>query len=538
MSIKYVQTPTFYIAGAGTIIGATTVVLTSFSDIYGNVLTMTSFGDKGYITLEPDTTNEEAATFTGIVHNANGTFTLTGVKTGLAQSPYTETSGLVRQHNGGTKVVVTDNVEFWNTFTNKNNDETIDGQWTFNNTPIVPGTVSDASTTVKGVSKLSVAPLSATNPIAVGTNDNRVLVDYAVDSVGTDSYAITPSPAITAYSAGQVFTFKAGTANTGVATLNVSGLGAKTIKKDVSSDLDTGDILLNQIVMVEYDGTNMQLISPRIINASTQLTGTIPNTNLPTPAFQQGLPLNASNQIGFLGLGSNQDGSILVVYAADDRLVRYVRDSITGAYFATHTVTTSGLNASSGEHGITILGNFVYVAWDGGTNVACSRYALADLSGEASVTISTNIPSSDSSGYVIMWNDGTSIYINTEGTDVGTVHIESVSGTTFTQTGTATSASAIRSSCLCSIFDGTNAYILNGTLGQPTIVKLTNVDGSTTSTTGYFLAAFGIDGNGNQGLNFGVSIDSSRMYVGKLQRNFNATVETNPVLQLVPISKP
>jgi hypothetical protein len=85
--------------------------------------------------------------------------------------------------------------------------------------------------------------------------------DYAVDSVGTGAYAIAPTPAIAAYVAGQVFLFKAGTANTGTCSLNVSGLGAKTIKKDVSVDLATGDILANQDVMVVYDGTNMQLIS-------------------------------------------------------------------------------------------------------------------------------------------------------------------------------------------------------------------------------------------------------------------------------------
>ncbi len=38
---------------------------------------------------------------------------------------------------------------------------------------VIP-TVSDASTTVKGVTKLSVAPVSPTNPIAVGDNDSRM----------------------------------------------------------------------------------------------------------------------------------------------------------------------------------------------------------------------------------------------------------------------------------------------------------------------------------------------------------------------------
>lgn len=37
------------------------------------------------------------------------------------------------------------------------------------------GAAPDASTTVKGISKLSVAPASPTNPIAVGDNDPRLI---------------------------------------------------------------------------------------------------------------------------------------------------------------------------------------------------------------------------------------------------------------------------------------------------------------------------------------------------------------------------
>lgn len=85
--------------------------------------------------------------------------------------------------------------------------------------------------------------------------------DYAADAGGTDAYAITLTPPITAYTTGQVFQFKANTANTGACTLNVDGLGAIAIKKGVSSDLDTGDILANQIVQVQYDGTSMQFQS-------------------------------------------------------------------------------------------------------------------------------------------------------------------------------------------------------------------------------------------------------------------------------------
>lgn len=87
------------------------------------------------------------------------------------------------------------------------------------------------------------------------------VVAYAADSVGTDSYAITLSPALAAYAVGQSFYFAAGTANTGAATLNINGLGAKTIKKDYNVDLSDGDIVQNKIVHVVYDGTNFQLLS-------------------------------------------------------------------------------------------------------------------------------------------------------------------------------------------------------------------------------------------------------------------------------------
>jgi hypothetical protein len=227
--------------------------LTSFTDIYGTAITnISSFGDKGYITLEPDTTNEEAATFTGVTVNANGTVTLTGVSTVSAQSPYTETSGLIRGHVGGTKVVVTDNVAFWNTFTNKNNDETVSGQWTFTNTPIVPGTVSDASTTVKGVSKLATAPVLSTNPIAVGDNDPRVspvsLASVTANQVAALAGTGTPNGTTGVYVTNDTLTSKikfGGTGADGALTItsgatNIDCANAAVVIKNYTSISITG----------------------------------------------------------------------------------------------------------------------------------------------------------------------------------------------------------------------------------------------------------------------------------------------------------
>lgn len=84
---------------------------------------------------------------------------------------------------------------------------------------------------------------------------------YAEDSGASDAYAVTLTPAPTAYTTGMIVAFKANTANTGAATLNVNSLGAKTIKKHNDQDLATGDIEAAQRVLVIYDGTNFQMLS-------------------------------------------------------------------------------------------------------------------------------------------------------------------------------------------------------------------------------------------------------------------------------------
>jgi hypothetical protein len=87
---------------------------------------------------------------------------------------------------------------------------------------------------------------------------------FAQDAGGSDSYAITLTPAITAYVTGCHYVFKANTANTGAATLNINALGAITIKKaagGITTDLATDDIRAGQWVIVVYDGTNFQMVS-------------------------------------------------------------------------------------------------------------------------------------------------------------------------------------------------------------------------------------------------------------------------------------
>lgn len=99
-----------------------------------------------------------------------------------------------------------------------------------------------------------------------------VAASFASSSAGSDTYAITLTPAPTAYETGRMYIFKADVANTGAATLNVNALGAKTIKKDSTSDLANSDILAGSIITCIYDGTNMQAVSGLVNNVTSSTT--------------------------------------------------------------------------------------------------------------------------------------------------------------------------------------------------------------------------------------------------------------------------
>jgi hypothetical protein len=88
---------------------------------------------------------------------------------------------------------------------------------------------------------------------------------FTVDIGAANAYAINPVPALSVYQPGMVIWFQAAHANTGASTININGLGVKSIKKNGTSTLVAGDILANQVVSIVYDGVNFQVAA---INAS------------------------------------------------------------------------------------------------------------------------------------------------------------------------------------------------------------------------------------------------------------------------------
>lgn len=339
-NFKYAQLQPFALAGGGAIAGATTLFLPSMTDIDGNALSMAgTFGTKGFGTLDPGNgTLEEQISFTGLTNNANGTVTLTGVSSTMFVFPYTESSGLAKTHAGATPFVISNTAAFYNKVVSKDDDATVTGKITFPNDDVSNAGIatdtdtavatafvtlgqlsrqaisgaSNASTSVKGIVQLPTqvqvdakTTTGSTGALLALTPDKQrstLLSDYVVDTGAADAYAITPVPAIAAYTTGQIFSFKSTHTNTTTSTLNVNALGVKTIKKlNGATNLAAGDIVSGQIITVEYDGTNFQMlnpvgVAPITVQSSTDIqtftatgagTWTKPTTTTPKKVFVQ-----------------------------------------------------------------------------------------------------------------------------------------------------------------------------------------------------------------------------------------------------------
>lgn len=83
---------------------------------------------------------------------------------------------------------------------------------------------------------------------------------YADDTGAANAYVVSLPTAPQSYDAGLTITMRAANANTGASTINVDGLGAKTIKRYNGDPLIAGDILVGQLVVLGYDGTDFRLV--------------------------------------------------------------------------------------------------------------------------------------------------------------------------------------------------------------------------------------------------------------------------------------
>ena len=142
-----------------------------------------------------------------------------------------------------------------------------------------------------------------------------------------NAYTLTPLVPLSSYTSGEVFVIVSNHANTGAATLDISGLGVKSITKNSTDALDADDINSGQIITLVYDGSKFQLITPAAPAAYTHpsdgvdlgaaLTGAsvISDVNVNTAGHVTGFATRALTpaNIGALDLtGGTLTGSLVI----------------------------------------------------------------------------------------------------------------------------------------------------------------------------------------------------------------------------------
>ncbi|RII32864.1 hypothetical protein D2A34_21965 [Clostridium chromiireducens] len=129
---------------------------------------------------------------------------------------------------------------------------------------------------------------------------------YCGTTSGTNTYAVTNSE-ITAYTDGLTVRVKIGNASTGASTININGLGAKTILDTLGNSITSGGLKAGLPYHLSYNGTNFIvlgkggggdataaqiLLGKKATVDSGLVTGTLDLTNLVTDNIKSGVTIN------------------------------------------------------------------------------------------------------------------------------------------------------------------------------------------------------------------------------------------------------
>lgn len=133
-----------------------------------------------------------------------------------------------------------------------------------------PGTIIDAGT------KATAARMNNIEIAVEATHKGTHI--YGASATGNDSYVVSFTTPFLAYNAGMTINFKVDVGNTGAATINVDSLGAKNLKRVISTgktDLITGDLIANMIYTAIYDGTDFIITNPLLAAGKITAAGDI-----------------------------------------------------------------------------------------------------------------------------------------------------------------------------------------------------------------------------------------------------------------------
>jgi hypothetical protein len=300
----------------------------------------------------------------------------------------------------------------------------------------------------------------------IGGGDQFGTAQFLTGVSGSDTITATvTSSSFIAYVAGQAFNFVAAAANTTTSvTLNLNGLGAKSVTKTGSTALAVGDIKIGQLVSVVYDGTRFQLVGAISLSSPPPIGDVTPNTG----AFSTLSATSTVSGAGFtnylasppaIGGTAPGTGKFTTVTATSDVystqsaspasviLSSYDSTSASSAY--SNLQMRRGRGTSTAPTAVAandILGYLQFYGYNGsGWNSTAYFQCYAESAftagaGQGTVRLYTTA-SGVTPSEACRWTSGGNYYINTTSANLGSGNTANV-GHTFQATGKATHAAS------------------------------------------------------------------------------------------------
>lgn len=162
------------------------------------------------------------------------------------------------------------------------------------------------------------------------------------DSGAANAYVLAVT--LNAYATNMIVMIKAINANTGASTLNINGLGAKSILRQDGTALQSGDIVAGQWIELVYSGTDFRLLNQFINFASPPAIGS------GTPQAVTGTIVTATTQ--FVGSGAGLTGTANSLSIGGNASTATTAASCSGnAASATTAASCSGNSATATSSG-------------------------------------------------------------------------------------------------------------------------------------------------------------------------------------------
>src|SRR3990167_722265 len=193
------------------------------------------------------------------------------------------------------------------------------------------GSLSTASATITST------PTARTHALTVGNVQDGLGVYVASVGGTADAITLSPSPAITAYAAGQTFRFVTSLTNTTAVTVAVSGLTAQAITKNGTDALIAGDLPQGAMVEITYYGMRFIIGT---VGAATGAAGAVVLTTVTTKGDL--IVATADETVTRLAIGAN--GTIPMARSVATTGLAYVAALNKHIYGFTYTNGTDATN--------------------------------------------------------------------------------------------------------------------------------------------------------------------------------------------------